>query len=82
MKSTGESIGIDDNFGMAFYKSQLSAGMELPKEGKIFLSVKETDKKKIRAIAEKAANLGFKIVVINIVSVLFIYKGIIINNII
>ena len=62
MKSTGESIGIDDNFGMAFYKSQLSAGMELPKEGKIFLSVKETDKKKIRAIAEKAANLGFKIV--------------------
>ncbi len=62
MKSTGESIGIDDNFGMAFYKSQLSAGMELPKEGKIFLSVKETDKKKIRTIAEKAANLGFKIV--------------------
>ena len=62
MKSTGESIGIDDNFGMAFYKSQLSAGMELPKEGKIFLSVKETDKKKIRVIAEKAANLGFKIV--------------------
>ncbi|WP_298500083.1 carbamoyl-phosphate synthase large subunit [uncultured Methanobrevibacter sp.] len=61
MKSTGESIGIDENFGMAFYKSQLSAGMELPKEGKIFISVKETDKKKIRPIAEKAANLGFKI---------------------
>ena len=61
MKSTGESIGIDENFGMAFYKSQLSAGMELPKEGKIFISVKEQDKKKIRPIAEKAANLGFKI---------------------
>ena len=61
MKSTGESIGIDENFGMAFYKSQLSAGMELPQEGKIFISVKETDKKKIRPIAEKAANLGFKI---------------------
>ncbi|MBQ6098894.1 MAG: carbamoyl-phosphate synthase large subunit [Methanobrevibacter sp.] len=61
MKSTGESIGIDENFGMAFYKSQLSAGMELPKEGTIFISVKETDKKKIRPIAEKAANLGFKI---------------------
>ena len=61
MKSTGESIGIDENFGMAFYKSQLSAGMELPKEGKIFISVKESDKKKIRPIAEKAANLGFKI---------------------
>ena len=61
MKSTGESIGIDESYGMAFYKSQLSAGMELPKEGKIFISVKETDKKKIRPIAEKAANLGFKI---------------------
>ena len=61
MKSTGESIGIDESFGMAFYKSQLSAGMELPKEGKIFISVKEADKKKIRPIAEKADNLGFKI---------------------
>ncbi len=61
MKSTGESIGIDESYGMAFYKSQLSAGMELPKEGKIFISVKETDKKKIRPIAEKAANLGFKL---------------------
>jgi carbamoyl-phosphate synthase large subunit len=62
MKSTGESIGIDESFGMAFYKSQLSAGMELPKEGKIFMSVKEADKKKIRPIAEKASNLGFEIV--------------------
>ena len=62
MKSTGESIGIDETFGMAFYKSQLSAGMDLPKEGKIFISVKEDDKKKIRSIAEKAVNLGFEIV--------------------
>ena len=62
MKSTGESIGIDENFGLAFYKSQLSAGMDLPKSGKIFISVKESDKKKIRPIAEKAANLGFDII--------------------
>ena len=61
MKSTGESIGIDESYGMAFYKSQLSAGMDLPKEGKIFISVKEADKKKIRPIAEKATNLGFEI---------------------
>lgn len=65
MKSTGESIGIDENFGMAFYKSQLAAGMDLPKEGKIFISVKEQDKKKIRQIAEKAANLGFELVATN-----------------
>ncbi|MGN0177384.1 MAG: carbamoyl-phosphate synthase large subunit [Methanobrevibacter sp.] len=62
MKSTGESIGIDETYGMAFYKSQLSAGMELPKEGKIFISVKEADKKKIRPIAETAANLGFDLI--------------------
>lgn len=65
MKSTGESIGVDENFGMAFYKSQLAAGMDLPKEGKIFISVKEQDKKKIRPIAEKAANLGFELVATN-----------------
>lgn len=65
MKSTGESIGMDENFGMAFYKSQLAAGMDLPKEGKIFISVKEQDKKKIRPIAEKAANLGFELVATN-----------------
>ena len=65
MKSTGESMGIDENFGMAFYKSQLAAGMDLPKEGKIFISVKEQDKKKIRPIAEKAANLGFELVATN-----------------
>lgn len=62
MKSTGESIGIDENFGLAFYKSQLSAGMNLPKEGKIFISVKEQDKKKIQSIAEKASELGFELI--------------------
>ncbi|WP_406532956.1 carbamoyl-phosphate synthase large subunit [Methanobrevibacter sp.] len=62
MKSTGESIGIDESYGMAFYKSQLSAGMDLPKEGKIFISVKEQDKKKIRPIADKATTLGFDLV--------------------
>jgi len=61
MKSTGESIGVDENFGLAFYKSQLSAGMNLPKEGTIFMSVREQDKKKIQPIAEKAHRLGFKI---------------------
>jgi carbamoyl-phosphate synthase large subunit len=62
MKSTGESIGVDETFGLAYYKSQLAAGMDLPKEGKIFISVKEQDKKKIQLIAEKANNLGFKLV--------------------
>lgn len=62
MKSTGESIGVDENFGLAFYKSQLAAGMDLPTEGKIFISVRKQDKKKIQLIAEKAHNLGFDLV--------------------
>ncbi|WP_413862207.1 carbamoyl-phosphate synthase large subunit [Methanobrevibacter sp. UBA417] len=62
MKSTGESIGVDETFGLAYYKSQLAAGMDLPKEGTIFISVKEQDKKKIQLIAEKAHNLRFKLV--------------------
>ena len=62
MKSTGESIGIDENFGLAFYKSQLSAGMDLPKEGKVFITVRDQDKKKIQPIAEKIHELGFDIV--------------------
>ncbi|MDI6724910.1 MAG: carbamoyl-phosphate synthase large subunit [Methanobacterium sp.] len=61
MKSTGESMGIDDNFGVSYYKSQLSAHMELPKEGKIFISVRNADKDKILDIVQKAEELGFKL---------------------
>jgi carbamoyl-phosphate synthase large subunit len=59
MKSTGESMGIDENFGVAYYKAQLSAGMELPQKGKIFISVRNSDKSKIQDIMEKAKALGF-----------------------
>ncbi len=61
MKSTGEAIGIDDEVGMAFYKSQLSAGMDLPNSGKIFISVRDKDQKKVGAIAKKAHALGFEL---------------------
>ncbi len=62
MKSTGESMGIDKNFGVSYYKAQLSAGMELPKKGKLFISVRDSDKNSIRDIVEKAENLGFELV--------------------
>ena len=62
MKSTGESMGIDKNFGVSYYKAQLSAGMELPKKGKLFISVRDSDKNTIRDIVEKAENLGFELV--------------------
>ena len=44
MKSTGEVMGIDDSFGMAFAKAQLGGGMRLPKTGKVFISVRDDDK--------------------------------------
>ncbi|MBE6488502.1 MAG: carbamoyl-phosphate synthase large subunit [Methanosphaera stadtmanae] len=62
MKSTGETMGIDKNFGLAFYKSQLSANMNLPTEGKIFISVRDLDKPKIAEIARKAKELGFDLI--------------------
>ncbi len=65
MKSTGESMGIDKNFGVSYYKAQLSAGMELPKKGKLFISVRDSDKNNIRDIVEKAENLGFELVATN-----------------
>lgn len=61
MKSTGESMGIDENFGVAYYKALLSAGMELPQRGKIFISVRDSDKNRIRDIVEKAKHLGFEL---------------------
>lgn len=65
MKSTGESMGIDENFGVSYYKAQLSAGMELPKKGKLFISVRDSDKNSIQDIVEKAEKLGFELVATN-----------------
>ena len=48
MKSTGESMGIDLDFGMAYAKSQISAGNILPKEGSVFISVNDKDKPYIK----------------------------------
>lgn len=61
MKSTGESMGIDETFGVSYYKAQLSAGMELPHEGKLFISVRDADKGKILDIVKKAEKLGFEL---------------------
>jgi len=61
MKSTGEVMGIDSSFGMAFYKSQIAAGQALPKNGKVFISVKNQDKRNIVFIAKKLEDMGFEI---------------------
>jgi len=62
MKSTGEVMGIDSTFGIAFYKSQVAAGQMLPNEGKVFISVRNKDKREIVFIAKKLNDMGFEIV--------------------
>jgi len=61
MRSTGESMGVDVNFGLAYYKALLGADMTLPTSGTIFISVDDKDKEKIVSIARDFAKLGFKI---------------------
>jgi carbamoyl-phosphate synthase large subunit len=62
MKSTGEVMGIDKNFPLAFAKAQVAAGVKLPNKGLAFLSVKDSDKKHISKIAKKLIKIGFSIV--------------------
>ena len=62
MKSTGEVMGIDSSFGKAFYKSQLAANQKLPLKGKIFISVKNSDKRDIVFIAKKLSDMKFKLI--------------------
>jgi carbamoyl-phosphate synthase large subunit len=62
MRSTGEVMGIDTEFGRAFAKAQLGAGTHLPLEGTVFISVNDRDKSGIPTIAEAFIELGFKIV--------------------
>ncbi|MBM3243392.1 MAG: carbamoyl-phosphate synthase large subunit [Candidatus Omnitrophica bacterium] len=59
MKSTGEVMGIDKDFGRAYIKSQLAAGQKLPKKGNVFISVRDKDKRQVIFIAKKLVDLGF-----------------------
>ncbi|MDO8519323.1 MAG: carbamoyl-phosphate synthase large subunit, partial [Deltaproteobacteria bacterium] len=61
MKSTGEVMGIDPEFGMAFAKAQLGAGTVLPKSGVAFVSVRDRDKEELTGIAFDLLKAGFKI---------------------
>ncbi|MEO3432792.1 carbamoyl-phosphate synthase large subunit [Inquilinus sp. CAU 1745] len=62
MKSTGEVMGLDADFGRAFAKSQLGAGVVLPLEGAVFVSVKDHDKEAIVPVARKLAGMGFRLI--------------------
>ena len=61
MKSTGEVMGIDSDFGAAFSKAQMGAGQHLPPRGTVFISVQDRDKGAVVDIARRFIALGFKI---------------------
>lgn len=62
MKSTGEVMGVGDTFGEAFAKASLGAGEALPKSGRVFMSVKESDKVGLVPVARSFIELGFTLV--------------------
>jgi carbamoyl-phosphate synthase large subunit len=62
MKSTGEVMGIDSCFGIAFAKAQLASGVRLPKGGKVFISVRNEDKASVTPVAKTLDDAGFEIV--------------------
>jgi len=64
MKSTGESMGIADNFAEAYYKAQLGAGIKLPETGQVFFAVRREDKEEIAEIARGFNKLGFTILAV------------------
>jgi len=62
MKSTGEVMGVGETFAEAFVKSQLAAGVRLPKAGNVFVSVRNADKARVIEVARTLSELGFTLV--------------------
>ncbi len=61
MRSTGEVMGVDSSFGMAFAKASDAAGRKLPTSGKVFISVKDSDKRAVVAVARSLSSMNFKL---------------------
>jgi carbamoyl-phosphate synthase large subunit len=62
MKSTGEAMGIDKNFSIAYAKAQMGCNNNLPKSGNVFISVKDCDKESMISLATTLKNIGFNLV--------------------
>ena len=62
MKSTGEVMGVGDSFGEAFAKASLAAGVYLPRNGRAFISVKNSDKPMTAGLAKQLRDLGFQLI--------------------
>jgi len=61
MRSTGEVMGMDASFGLAFAKSQMAVGFAIPREGRVFISVHDIHKEKIAPIARRFREMGFEL---------------------
>ena len=61
MRSTGEVMGFDESFGMAFAKAQVSAGNPLPKEGQVIVTVNQRDKETVTPMLRRLRDLGFEL---------------------
>jgi carbamoyl-phosphate synthase large subunit len=62
MRSTGEVMGIDDDFPMAYAKAQLASGSMLPTKGSVFISVRDGDKENVIQAAKMLAGAGFQLI--------------------
>ena len=76
MKSTGEAMGFDTNFGLSFAKSQIASNNNIPLKGTAFISVKDKDKEKILGNVKKLKKLGFSICATSGTAKYLISKGI------
>lgn len=76
MLSTGEVMGISDDFGMAFAKSQIAAGNTLPTCGNVLFSIKDSDKPRAVEVARKLHSMGFKIIATKGTCIAFINNNI------
>ncbi|MDX2441210.1 MAG: carbamoyl-phosphate synthase large subunit, partial [Desulfobacterales bacterium] len=76
MKSTGEVMGLDFDFGSAYAKAQLGAGQNLPPSGTVFISVQENDKPAALEVASQFYDIGFKIISTKGTSSFLIHNGI------
>ena len=81
MKSTGEVMGVADNFGEAFAKAQISAGQYLPLKGTVFFSVNDRDKSQLVQVARQYIDLGFHIVATEGTAVILAQNGMIVDRV-
>ena len=81
MRSTGEVMGIGQNMGLAFAKSQIAAGNRVPTEGTVFLSLNDRDKAKMGSLGKDLAGLSFKIIATKGTAAALFEQGLIVETV-